>query len=811
LNINIYFCFIENRTPAMRKSRPIPLPHTQRSFPGACLFVLLLLALGGCSVTKKFPPGQYLLIKNKIKCSEKKISTEELEPYIQQKPNTKLFGMFRTNIALYNMGAKGKDSKFRKWLRTKAGSEPVILDTSLNAVSAKQMNMYLANKGYFKSVVTDSIVKKKKKATCIYRIHAAQPYLVRSLSYSIADTQLATYIYQDTAKCLVKRGSNYDAYILDDERTRITNNLLNHGFFRFSNIYIKYRIDTAFMQHRCDITLEIINQVMPSFEDFGTVTQVPHKRYFINRIYIYPEFDHLAPYTGAYDTLIITYRNPVKGQPPNTYYFLSHKEFRVKPRTIAQSVFVTPGSAYNLLDVNQTYAQISSLQVFKYINLQFREVAKGREFLLRRKDDIDCHLELSRAPVHSFSATTDGTNSGGAFGVQGSIGYQNRNVFRGAQLFRLSLNGSLQMQATDASGGGDAFFNTIELGVNAGLTFPQFLLPIKPERLAKKLKPRTTISAGYNYQHQYHYDRHISNITFGYSWDQNDRIRHVFNPVEVSLVNVTTDAYFDSVMNAEQDNRLKAQYTDHINAGLKYTFSFSNQQVSKVRNFIYIRANFETGGNLIYAFNNILKTPKPENGVYQIFGMPYAQFVRPDIDFRYYNVFPDNYSVVYRVYGGIGIPYGNINTLPFEKTFFAGGANGMRGWKMYTLGPGTYSSDDGEQTFNQIGDIQLEANVEFRFPVYNWIRGALYLDAGNIWLLQETDDLPGGKFKFPDFFSQIALDAGVGIRLDFDFFIFRLDPAIRLRVPSYPQDNRWYFNKMKLSDVVWNFGIGYPF
>ncbi|MEI7898453.1 MAG: BamA/TamA family outer membrane protein, partial [bacterium] len=657
----------------------------------------------GCNVTKHFERGEYLLIKNKIRISDRRILNEELEPYLQQKPNKKLFGLFRTNIAFYNMGNKGKETKFKKWVKTKLGAEPVILDTSLVSVSIKQMTMYLGNKGYFQSTISDTVVYKKKKAVVHYRVHASKPYLVRNLLYAVADTQLAVYLFRDTTKCMIKKGANFDSYILDDERTRITNNLLNYGFFRFSNIYIKYTIDTNSLQRQCDITLEITNRVVPSFENFTTVEQVPHKRYFINKIYIYPEFDHLVTYTGAYDTIVRTYRSPVKNQPPNTYYFLFQDHFKVKPRTIAQSIFITPQASYNLLDVNQSYAQLSSLQVFKYINIQFREVEEGKDLMLRDKDLVDCRVELSRAPAQSFSVTTDGTNSGGAFGVQASLGYQNRNIFRGAQLFRFNLSGSLQMQATDGSSG-NSFFNTIELGVNAGITFPQFLIPIKPENLPKNFKPRTTISVGYNFQHQQHYDRHISNITFGYAWLQNDKIKHVLNPVEISLVKVFPDAYFDSVINAEQDNRLKNQYTDHMVAGLKYTFTFSNQQINRVKDFTYIRANFETGGNLIYAVNKIFRATKPDSGGYLLFGLPYAQYVRPDIDFRYYNVFPGKFSLVYRFYGGIGIPYGNSTLLPFEKAFFSGGANGMRGWKMYTLGPGSYTSTNSGNTFNQIGD-----------------------------------------------------------------------------------------------------------
>ena len=194
-----------------------------------------------------------------------------------------------------------------------------------------------------------------------------------------------------------------------------------------------------------------------------------------------------------------------------------------------------------------------------------------------------------------------------------------------------------------------------------------------------------------------------------------------------------------------------------------------------------------------------------------LFGLPYSQYVRPDIDFRYYNIIRNNHSIVYRFYGGIGIPYGNSFLLPFEKAFFTGGANGMRGWKMYSLGPGTYKNIYGDFNYNQIGDIQLEANVEYRFPVYQWIRGALFFDAGNIWLLQDSKDLPGGKFTFPGFLNQIGLDGGIGVRLDFDFFIFRFDPAIPLYNPSNPSPDQWMFRKMQFKSIVWNFGIGYPF
>ena len=783
---------------------------TCKNFYGLFLFILTTLLMTGCSVTKNFESTEFLLIKNQIHVSDRRIPMENLEPYIQQKPNSKFLGLFRSNIALYNMGSKGKDTKFKKWLRTKAGSAPVILDTSLISVSIKQMGMYLENKGYFNSKLSDSVVYKKKKAKVIYRALLGKPYIIRKITYSIPDTQIAAFVYKDTARSLIQRGNNYDSYIFDDERTRITANLLNQGFFRFSNNYIKFTIDTNFRNHQLDLRLEIVNEVVPSMDDFTSWRLIPHKRYFINKIYIYPEFDHLISFKGKYDTIVKNYQNPVKGQPPNTYYFLNNTDFTVKPRTISQSVFISPNSHYNRDDVNQTYSQLAGLQVFKYINLQFRDVPDYDLNKQPGKDVLDCHIELSRRPVQSFSITTDGTNSSGAFGVQANFGYQNFNIFKGAQLLKINLSGSLQMQASDG-GEANAFFNTIEFGANASLTFPQFLLPIKPEKLHKNFKPKTVINVGYNYQLQEHYNRHISNVTFGYKWKRRDNVTHLMNPIEISLVKIFKDEYFASIIESQTDNRLKNQYTDHLVAGLKYTFTYNNQKLNKISNFVYLRTNFETGGNLFYIANAILYGTSGGKTPFKTFGLPFAQFIRPDVDFRFYNMFNSKTSMVYRFYGGIGIPYGNVNLLPFEKAFFAGGANGMRGWRMYSLGPGTYTNTDESATFNQIGDIQLEANVEYRFPLYGWIRGALFLDAGNIWLLKESADLPGGQFILTEFPSQVAVDFGVGLRFDFDFFIFRFDPAIPLRVPSYPKADRWTFDKIQLKDITWNFGIGYPF
>jgi outer membrane protein assembly factor BamA len=798
-----------------------------KQITGFLLLMGAVLSFHGCDVTKPIPKGEYLLIRNnfkiypvpdsknksakpgilqKIKPVKSSVSKDELSGYLQQEPNSKLFGLFRSNIAFYNLGNKGKETKFKKWMRTKLGSAPVLLDTGLITTAKKQMRLYLANKGYFHAMVHDSIVLKKKKAKVIYFVRPNIPYILRDIHYSIADTQLAAFVYRDTSHMLLHRRHNFDTYLIDGERTRMVNALQDLGFFHFSATYIRFVIDSSFNNRMMDVTIEIRNPVIPSLEYLGTFTEARHERYTINKIMIYPEYSLLQSDTLRYDTLVITYKSSRKDTIGSTYYFLYKNKFRLKPRTMSQMIFIKSGTFYNRTDVTQTYSQLASLQLFNYMKIQFQETPGAGS---ASHNKIDSRILLSRVPPQSLSVSTDVTNSAGAFGLQGNLSYLNRNIFRGGQLFKINLSGAIQAQVTTGPEQNNSLFNTIELGINASLSFPQFLIPIRPESFSKKFKPRTTISLGYNFQKQPDYDRHITNASFGYSWNQNEKLRHTLNPAEVSMVKIFPDSFFTAYLDSLTDKRLKNQYTDHLVAGLRYTLTYNGQDVNKVKDFFYIRSNFETGGNLIYAFNETFKSHKTDS-YYTVFGVPYSQFVRPDMDFRFYHFFSKISSLVTRFYGGIGIPYGNSTSLPFEKAFFAGGANDIRGWKMGTLGPGRYHNDS-TSTYDQTGDMQLQVNIEYRFPVYKQFRSALFMDIGNVWLLHNSADLPGGKFEWNYFIPDLAIDVGIGLRADFDYFIVRFDPAVPVRIPYYMENNHWYAGKLNLSDIIWNFGIGYPF
>lgn len=780
----------------------------RRHSTGFLLFTLVIISLTGCNVTRNLPSNEYLLIRNKFKISSSRVSQDELSGYLQQEPNKKLFGLFRTNIAFYNAGSIGKETKFKKWMKTKLGSPPVLLDSNLTTIAKKQMGLYLANKGYFNSNIKDSLIFHKRKVTVVFMARLNIPYTIRNIRYAITDTQLARFVFLDTARTLIHPGQNYDMYLLDGERTRITNALMDHGYYHFSNLYIRYRVDSTFDNKKMDVIVEIRNPVIPSLQYIGTYTESRHARYIIGKVLIYPEYSLLQSDTLRYDTVMVTFKTSRHDTSGNTYYFLFKNKLRLRPRTLAQMIFIRNGDWFNLKDLNQTYSQLASLQIFNYMNIQMHD-ATSNSFIDRNK--IDCKILLSRIPLHSFSVSTDGTNSSGAFGVQGSLNYTNRNIFSGAQLFRMSLNGAAQMQGSFGPENTKGLLNTFEFGANTSLTFPQFLIPIRPERLNKKFKPRTTISLGYNFQQRPDYYRHISNISYGYSWYETDKIKLLLNPAEISVVKIFPNAAFTDSLDHITDQRLKNQYINHLVAGLKYIFTYNGQDVNKVKDFFYIRSNFETGGNLLYGIDEIFNAPKESSGYYSLFNIQYAQFVRPDLDFRFYHFFTRTSSLVTRFYAGIGVPYGNSISLPFEKAFFGGGANDIRGWQMGSLGPGRYHSDTTKNTFDQTGDMQLQLNLEYRFPIYKYFRSALFIDMGNVWLLHGTPELPGGTFELKYFIPDIAIDMGIGIRADFDYFIVRFDPAVPIRVPYYFENNHWYAGKLGLSDIIWNFGIGYPF
>jgi len=316
------------------------------------------------------------------------------------------------------------------------------------------------------------------------------------------------------------------------------------------------------------------------------------------------------------------------------------------------------------------------------------------------------------------------------------------------------------------------------------------------------------LKSAFLFEQRPNYTRFLGSTSFGYKWNPTNQTQHIINPIEINLVRIFPDSLFSEKINTLSPG-LKSSYKDHLIVGINYSFIATNKRNNKQRNISYFRGNIETAGNMLRSGNKLFNSAKMGE-TYQILGITYSQFVKTDIDYRFYHNIINEQQLAIRVSLGFGLPYGNSEFLPFEEAFSLGGANSIRAWQFRSLGPGKYN-DDGINSFDKTGDIKFESNIEYRFPLFSVVEAALFFDAGNIWYLNHNEQFDGGEFIPKDFISEIAMGTGIGTRLNFGFFIIRLDGGIRIKDPSKPTGQRYVFTKNQLKDINWNIGIGYPF
>ncbi len=763
--------------------------------------ILLLMAtvfMSSCALNRFVPEGKCLVQSNKVTIEEKKtdISKSELSSYIALKPYK---GPLQTRFPtwVWYKAERRPNSKFWQWMNRSFGREPIYYDEAGANKSANQMTRYLDNVGYFHSKVSHTVKKKGKRAKVTYHVYPSNPYYVNKIDRVIDDTLIKRYIMRDSAKFELKEGDIYNAYKLNNQREVITERMKNSGYYFFSRDDIYYEVDSNFMNHTLSVTMKLKNN------------ELAFKKYYINKISIYPDFSIFRMNDRPVDSITLTQEvgRRKRINHLNFYYFNAQK---VKPQSFLRSIQILEGMPYNQRSVTNTYRALGNFRLFSNVNIEFDTVKVASDTLNR----LDCRITMQQNDVHSFTLQGEGTNSDGDLGIKGSLAYSNRNIFHGAETFQLSLKGGLEAQkiiGTEASESEKRIFNTWELGITASLLFPKFLGPFSSITLARDYQPTTTMSLGFNAQTRYYYSRYITTASYSYDWKTNYRLAQALSPLYLNSVKIANiNPIFQQYLDNETSQRKKAQYTSHLLMGLRYSLTYNTQSINKSGSFFYLRADFETSGNLISLFNKTKIVSTNANGQHEIFGIPYAQYVRSSFDIRQHLDLGAETWLVMRQFVGIGVPYGNSQDLPFERSFYGGGANGLRGWLYRTVGPGGYVpvSDDIEKT----GDLQLEFNTELRFPVYNIINGAVFVDAGNIWTFHPNESMPNAEFKFDSFYKQIALDAGIGIRLDVSFLLLRFDIAYAMRNP-YPNDSgsHWNFGNLQANNIRLQAGIGYPF
>ncbi len=680
----------------------------------------------------------------------------------------------------------------------KIGQKPELYDTVLVNFTLRQIDLFMKNQGYFKSDVYYEINPKPKRVDITYVINAGKPLKISSVVYNFPDSTTQMTDFFNKLDYKFKAGSNFDVEALENYRTNLTNKFRDNGFYYFSKQLISFKIDTIGRYQNAILYVNFNNNI----------DKKVYEQWHINKIYIhndfYPNqaFQNPELYNKTLDT------NYIYKDFTNKYYVIKKYETVVKPKFILNEIYIYQDSLYRLNDTKITYSHLSKFKIYKLTNIQFEENKSDTSQNL-----LNCNIQLTPAEKISVSSDIESTNTSATIGAAGNVMFSHRNLSKGGEILDLKFQIALEKQKTSDTTEKILSFNTQEYNFDAKLTFPRLLIPFKSNSFIQQNNPKTIISTLFSYQNRPEYNKMQAALNFDYFLKSSDFSSHIVTPLRLSLIRVPviSDEFREWIYQAF----LQESYEDHFIIGSKYSYTFSNQG-TKGNNF-YFQANFLPTGNLMYSLMKLFNADTVGNAyIIPYIDVPFAQFVKTDFDFRYYFKYSDEQQLIFRLFAGVAVPYGNSNLLPFGEKYFVGGANSIRAWQARSLGPGEYvenTNDDSKKFYNQTGDIKLEINFEYRFSFVEFLEGALFVDAGNIWAINSYDTRTGGIFFIDDFYKQIAVGTGFGVRLNLSFFVFRTDIGIKLIEPSVPEGQRFILmnRDYKIDDFTLNIAIGYPF
>ena len=765
--------------------------------------VLILAALlAACASTKHVPDGQLLLDKVNINILDKEnesgINKQELTNYLRQTENHKVLGGFKMQLAIYNMSGKDSTNWFNKWIR-RVGAPPVIYDSTLTMASESQLQRALTNKGYLKNTVTSEVQlnPKKKKARVDYNITLNQPYRIRSISYDIKNDSLRELILGDTTDFPIKSSSLLDHNKLDAERELIVQRLRNNGYYAFNKNYITFMADTAAGSHDVDLTLTLSDktQDLPHLPHIDT-----HRQFYVRDVIFVTSYDAVNMQNGVYG----------ERESYNGITVLYGEDRYIKKEILDENCFIRPGSIYDASDVDRTYKALGRLGIIKFINIDMKAVGEIDGNLW-----VDAYILLNRDKSQTISFSLEGTNSEGDLGFGIGAGYQHRNIFKGSELFNVKFKASYESLSGDLSGLIND--NYSEYSGDVGITFPKFKMPFLRESFKRRIQASTEFMTSFNYQERPEYTRIIAGGGWKYIWsERNNQMRHTFNLIDLSYVYLPKSKinFLDSITNP----LLRYSYENHLIMRMGYTFYKTNRRATNPLTTVFqdniytVRASAETAGNLLYGISHLIGQKREEDDSYKVVGTRYSQYVKVDADFALTHYISSRSSIAFHAGLGVAVPYGNSTVLPFEKRFYSGGANSVRGWGVRTLGPGSFSGKKAQNSFiYQCGDIRLDLNLEYRCKLFWVLELGAFIDCGNVWTIREYENQPGGVFKFNKFVEQLALSYGLGLRMDFTYFLMRFDVGMKAHNPSSGQEHWPLINPSLKRDAEIHFSVGYPF
>lgn len=769
---------------------------------------VLLLAVWACSPTRHVPEGSYLLESVDIEVDDTVgLDRQELVNYLRQTPNHKVLGFAKLQLGVYNMSGSDTSKWYNRWLR-RLGQPPVIFDPDLTESSRRQLRQALVNKGYMSaSVQADSVIDTAaRKAEVRFLLEPGQPHKIRSVAYEIPDTAVARIVLSDSLNFTLGAGDHLDRNALDEERARLTAVLRESGYFGFSKEYITFVADTA--ENSLDVDLTMVVRPPRTVSGSGTEpvdSLASHHRYSINRVIFIAArgFGNVTDLTAGADT--VNYKGITVIYPGSDHYLL--------PQALEEKCFLRTDMPYSSRAVDRTYESLAQFPIVKSINIEM--VPCGMVDGIER---LDAYIYLTRNKKQGVTFELEGTNSEGDFGFGVGVAYQHRDLARRGNLlttrFRVnyeSLSGNLSNLIND---------RYTEYAAEVGLTFPKFMMPLLNRNFKQRIKASTELALSFNYQERPEYTRVIAGAAWKYKWNTPDnRVRRTWDLVDVNYVYLPESTLDFINQIAPSNPLLRYSYEDHFIMRMGYTYHRTNRQIAsgnlrtyRLQPSVYsLRASAETAGNLLYAISS-LSGQHRKDGMYTLFGIQYSQYAKMEVDYSLTRNLNRRHALAFHAGFGIGVPYGNSRVLPFEKRFYAGGANGVRGWGVRTLGPGSFDSKNSVTDFiNQCGDIRLDLSAEYRAKLFWVFEGAAFIDAGNIWTIHNYENQPGGMFRFDSFWKQIAVAYGIGLRMDFSYFLLRFDLGLKAYNPAENQERWPLIHPRWKRDTSFHFSVGYPF
>ena len=720
-----------------------------------------LILLTACSATKFISDGDYLLDQVEVKSAQKDFNVSLLEPYVRQKANSKWFSLFKIPLATYSLSGTDTIRWINRMLKN-IGEAPVVYDTVMAERSCEALRSAMSNMGYLHSEVELQTRRKGKKVRVTYILKPGEPYYLRNVRYDIADDSIRALLDADRQYTL-RTGAPFTVERLDAERNRITNFLLENGYYKFNKDFIHFSADSARDSREIDLTLHL-----DKYRPNSNAPETLHPRYTIGTV---------------------SYASGDKGN------------IQLRPKVLQYNTAIIPGTPFSANALQKTYNNFARLKAIRYTNIKFSE--------LPDTSVLDCDIQVSTNKPHTLSFQPEGTNTAGDLGAAASLTYENRNIFHGSELFSIELRG-----AFEAITGLEGYQNQDyeEYSVEAKLQFPRFVAPFLSKTFRRRSTASSELSVAWDLQNRPEFHRRVFSTAWRYRWaEPRHHVSYRFDLLDLNYVYMPWISatfkhdYLDSVSN--RNAILRYNYEDLFIMKMGFGITYNNDKLA-------LRANVETAGNLLGAFANMASFRKNDVGQHTLFNIAYAQYVKFDFDFTKQIRF-DTHNVL-ALHGAFGIayPYGNSTVLPFEKRYFSGGANSVRGWGVRELGPGKFKGTDGRIDFiNQTGDMKLDLSAEYRTFLFWKFDGAAFIDAGNIWTLRSYVEQPGGQFKISEFYKQIAVAYGVGVRLNFGYFILRFDMGMKAINPAYENHKEHYafLNPDFGRDFSFHFAVGLPF